>query len=198
MKRNKGLIFVVSGPSGSGKTTLVKKLIHHRRLKDRLVRSISCTTRPKRSQEKNGRDYFFITKKQFQEKLRQKKILEWTKYLDYYYATPRDFLERQLEKRKHLILCLDLRGALKVKRLYPKNTTLIFILPPSLAELTKRIRRRCQHTPDEEIKKRLKLARIEMTSQDQFDYCLVNKNLTQAVKDLKDIIVQKIKDYRGE
>lgn len=196
MRQDKGLIFIVSGPSGSGKTTLVKKLIHHRSLKKRLTRSISCTTRPQRSGEKNARDYFFITQQQFQEKLRQKKILEWTKYLGYDYATPRDFLERQLEKRKHLILCLDLRGALKVKRLYPKNTTLIFILPPSWAQLRKRIRRRCPRTPDEEIKRRLQLAKIEMTAVNRFDYCLVNRNLAQTLKDLKDIIVQSIEKQK--
>jgi guanylate kinase len=189
---NRGLIFVVSGPSGSGKTTLLEKLLRDTALKKRLVKSISFTTRPKRSGERNKKDYFFITTRQFKDKLKAKKILEWTKYLGYYYATPKDFPESQIKKARHIILCLDFKGALKIKRLYPKNTVTLFIKPPSLAVLRERIERRCSKTNTHEIQQRLKVAREELVASHNYDYCLLNKNLPQAVKELKGIILREI------
>lgn len=190
--KNRKLIFVISGPSGSGKTTLLKELLKHKELKKRLIKSLSFTTRPQRQGEQNKRDYFFITKAEFKQRRQAKKILEWTRYLGYYYATPRDFLDKQLKKGKHIILCLDLKGALKIKRLYPKNTVTIFIMPPSLEALHNRIEGRCNKTKQEEIKQRLKLAREELLASRKYDYCLVNKNLSQAVKELQGIILKGI------
>jgi len=192
MRQIHGNIFVISGPSGSGKTTLLKTLLKDKQLNKLLVKSISFTTRPKRSGEKNKRDYFFVTEKQFRQEQKAKKILEWTKYLGYYYATPKDFVESQLAAWKHIVLCLNLAGALTLKRLYPKNTVTIFILPPSLRTLKNRIGRRCSKTKKEEIKQRLKLAREEITCSSRYDYCLVNNELHQAVKTLKDIILKEI------
>lgn len=191
----KGLIFVISGPSGSGKTTLLKNLLKDRQLKKKLTKSVSFTTRPKRSGEREKRDYFFITEPQFKQELKAKKILEWTRYLGYYYATPRDFVEKQLKKDKHIILCLDLKGASRVKRLYPGNTVLIFIIPPSLGTLRERIGRRCNKTKKEEIRKRLKLAKAELRACRRYDYCLVNKNLQQAVKELGGLMLTEIENY---
>lgn len=185
------MIFVISGPSGSGKTTLLGRLLRHKALKGKLAKTVSFTTRPRRSGEKDGRDYFFITQKEFRKFQRAKKILEWTKYLGYYYATPRDFLQRHLKQGRHLALCLDLKGALRIKRLYPKDTALIFILPPSLRALQKRIRGRCHLTRGQEIKERLRLARQELLCSRRYDYCIVNKNLAQAVKELKGIVLKK-------
>lgn len=190
--KEKGLIFVISGPSGSGKTTLTSKIVKDRALKKKLRKPISFTTRLRRSQEKNGRDYFFITEEQFRGQQRAKKILEWTQYLGYYYATPKDFIEHQLKEGKHIILCLDLRGALKIKRLYPENSTTVFIMPPSLIELRKRLKKRCNRTKHKEVQKRLELARQEVQAAQKYDYCLVNKNLGQVVKKLKRIILNKI------
>ena len=115
----KGKIFVISGPSGSGKTTLAQSLLKDRKLKKKIARSVSFTTRPKRSGEKNRKDYFFIGKNDFKEKLKSKKILEWTRYLGYYYGTAKDFFEAQLVKSKAVVLCLDLKGAARIKKLYP-------------------------------------------------------------------------------
>lgn len=185
------LLFVISGPSGSGKTTLLKKLLEDRELKNRLVKSISFTTRAKRSGEKNKKDYFFINEAQFREKNKAKKILEWTKYLGYYYATPKDFVEKQFKKGKHVLLCLDLKGAAKIKRFYPKNTVTIFIIPPSLAALKKRIEGRCNKTIKEEIRQRLEAARRELKGAGRYDYCIVNQNLYKAARELKDIILRK-------
>lgn len=190
--KKQGLIFVVSGPSGSGKTTLLKNLLKSRELKNRLAKSISFTTRPKRSRERQGKDYFFISDESFKQKLKSKKILEWTRYLGYYYATPKEFLKKQLAKGKSLILCLDPKGAFKIKRLYPQRTALIFIQPPSLDQLGERIEKRCNKTKKEEIQKRLKLAKTELGVSRRYDYSLVNQDLADTVRQLQDVILKEI------
>lgn len=191
--RGRGLIFVISGPSGSGKTTLLKKLLKSKELlKKGLVKSISFATRPRRSTEKPGEDYFFITKEEFKQERKAKKILEWTRYLGYYYATPKDFIEKQLGMGRHIFLCLDLKGALKIRQLYPKNTVTVFIIPPSLVTLKNRIQERCNKTKKEEIRQRLKLAKRELLASQRYDYCLVNQNLRRAVRELKGIILREI------
>lgn len=190
----RGLIVIISGPSGSGKTTLAKGLIKTAGLKHKLIRAISFTTRPKRSGEKEGKDYFFVSKEQFKQKLKTKKILEWTRYLGYYYATPRDFIEERLKKSSNILLCLDLKGALKIKRLYPENTITIFVAPPSLVELKKRIKNRCYKTGQREIKQRLQLARQEINTSSQYDYQLVNKDLEQTLKEMQSIMLREINE----
>lgn len=191
--QKKGLIFVVSGPSGSGKTTLIRRLLSSRRLNYALVKSVSFTTRPKRSGEKEGQDYFFLSEKGFRQKLKAKKILEWTRYLGYYYATPKDLVDDYLNQGRYLILCLDVRGAWRIKRIYPKNTITIFILPPSLEALQKRITKRSSKAKAKELTLRLNLAKKELLAAKQYDYCLVNKELPGAVKRLHRIIFHKIK-----
>ena len=191
-RKLRGLIFVISGPSGSGKTTLRDNLFKDRELRKRLVKSVSLTTRKKRSGERSGRDYFFITKGEFSRRLKQKKILEWTRYLGYYYATPRDFVEKQLKAGKNIALCLDLKGVVYINRLYPKNSVSIFILPPSLLALRKRIEGRCSKTKKEEVGMRLKLAKKELRACARHDYSLVNRNLTKAARELKSIILKEL------
>jgi len=191
--KNKGLIFVISGPSGSGKTTLLKELLAAADLKGRLSRSISLTTRPRRSGERNGGDYFFISREHFQELLRQNKILEWTKYLGYYYGTPGDRLKQQIKKGRNIALCLDAKGARTIKKLYPRNTVAIFVLPPSYKALGERIKRRCHKTGIDEIRKRLNLGQKELRFVKQYDYSLVNKDLGRALKKLKGIVLRLLK-----
>ena len=191
-ERQRGLIFIISGPSGSGKTTLVKKLLGNKTLKNKLAKSISFTTRPRRSGEQDKKDYFFISEKRFKQSQKAKKILEWTKYLGYYYATPKEFIEKQLQKVKHVILCLDLKGTFTIKRQYPKNTVTIFVMPPSLDTLLHRIATRCNKTKEEEVRQRLRLAQQELSACDRYDYCVVNKDLNQAIKELKGIILKEI------
>jgi len=190
--KNKGLIFIISGPSGAGKTTLLESLLKNKALKKVLVKSVSLTTRPKRSTEKNNQDYFFISEKEFRRQQRAKKILEWTRYLGYHYATPKDFVEGQLKKGRHVILSLDLKGATRLKQLYPKNTVTIFIIPPSLEALERRIGGRCHKTKKEEINQRLKLAQKELSSSGKYDYCLANKELRLAAEELQGIILGEI------
>jgi guanylate kinase len=194
----KGLIFVISGPSGSGKTTLAGALLKSAKLSKILVKSVSCTTRPKRPGEKERKDYFFLTPGMFWRSLKAKKFLEWTKYLGYYYATPREHVEKQLKRDKNLILCLDRRGALRIKKLYPHNALTIFIRPPSLGVLKKRIEKRCSSTKREEVRSRLELAQEELRSCEEYDYSLANENLLSAVKRLESIVLKEIKKKRSE
>ena len=190
---HKGLIFVISGPSGSGKTTLLKSLFKYKDLKTRIVKSVSFTTRPRRSGEKQGQDYFFITKERFSRYLKAKKILEWTRYLGYYYATPRDFIERHRKAGKHILLCLDLRGALRIKRLYPEVAVTVFVQPPSFSALSERIRKRCNKTKTDEIRRRLELARRELLYIEKYSYAILNKDLKMASRKLKMIILKEMR-----
>lgn len=193
----KGYIFALSGPSGSGKTTLAQKILQDSALKNKLKKSTSFTTRPKRSNEFKNKDYFFITAEEFKQGLRAKKILEWTKYLGYYYGTPKEFIDGQLKKGKNVLLCVDLKGAARLKKFYPNNTVTIFIKPPSFKELQKRIENRCHEISKEEVSLRVELARKEVLAAEKFDYRLENKNLNSATSRLKDIILKKIRDNKG-
>ncbi|MDD4954068.1 MAG: guanylate kinase [Candidatus Omnitrophica bacterium] len=181
---------MVSGPSGSGKTTLRELLLKSKKLKGKLTKSVSFTTRPKRSGERQGEGYFFLSEQEFKERLRAKKILEWTKYLGYYYGTPRDRLREKLSAGRHLVLCLDLKGASRIKRLYPRNTVTIFILPPSVDALKNRIAGRCSKVKNREIARRLQLARKEVQAAHKYDYSVVNEHLASAVRELEDIVLK--------
>lgn len=186
----RGLIFVISGPSGSGKTTLLNRLLKTTPLKNKLSRSISFTTRPRRSGERNGRDYLFVTETEFKDRLKKKKILEWTRYLGYYYATPKDSVESRIRQGRDIALCLDLKGARKIRQAYPNNTITIFILPPSIESLRERMHRRCRKTRREEVANRVKLAKEEMRASRSYDYRVVNHRLSQAAGELQKIILK--------
>lgn len=193
MRSMAGLIFVISGPSGSGKTTLLKSILQDKSLDRKLVHSISLTTRPKRSGEEDGKDYFFLSEEEFKQRLKEKKILEWTKYLGYYYATPKEPVMKQLRAGRNIVLCLDLKGASKIKELYPRSTVTIFVKPPSFDELTHRIQNRCHKTKNREIQERLKLGQKELAAAANYDYCLTNQDLGCVVGELKAIILDNIK-----
>ncbi len=192
---SKGKIFVISGPSGSGKTTLAGKLLKDAQLKNKLTRSISFTTRPKRSIEKEGKDYFFLNESRFRAGRDKKKILEWTRYLGYYYGTPKHFVEQRVKAGKSVVLCLDVKGACRVKKLYPDTAVTIFVLPPSVKELHHRIKGRCL-TAHEEIKKRLSLVDKELAAAKRYDYRILNRDLEVTVKKLKGILIREIKQTR--
>ena len=187
-KLKKGLIFVISGPSGSGKTTLAKSILRQPQFKSKFIRSVSFTTRPKRPGERQGHSYVFISAKEFQRLLKAKKILEHTHYLGYDYGTPSNPLEQAIKKGLHIILCLDIKGALFVKRKYPDRTVTIFVKPPSLSIAKKRILGRCAETKSRELSQRLQVASKELDYVNYYDYFLINNNLNKAVKELKRII----------
>jgi len=185
-----GKIFIISGPSGSGKTTLLTRLIQDKIIGKLLAKSCSVTTRPKRLGERQGKDYFFVTPDEFKRLLKAKKILEWTRYLGYYYGTPKEPVENRINKGKHLGLCLDLKGAAVLKKIYPRNTVTVFILPPSLNALKARIEGRCRETNKKEITQRLRLAKEEILAAAKFDYCILNQNLRIALWELKNIFLK--------
>lgn len=187
MKDN-GKIFVISGPSGSGKTTLAAMLLKDPALRGLLCRSISFTTRKARTGERNKRDYFFISEAEFTRKRKAKKILEWTSYLGYYYGTDKGFVEDRLRRFRGIILCLDVAGALRIKRMYPRRAVIVFVKPPSLKELYRRIRARSRSTTEEEIVKRLAVAKEEIKKARLYDYRLVNRDLHKAIERLTKIV----------
>src|SRR3990167_10236337 len=150
----KGKIIIISGPSGSGKTTLQKELLAGKKFRARLMKSISATTRPRRSGEKNGRDYLFLTRKQFLDKIRKGYFLEWQKVFDHYYGTPGNYVERLLKKDKNVLLCIDVKGAAVVRRACPEAVT-VFIKAPSLSILKKRLKARGSESA-EDLRLRLK------------------------------------------
>jgi guanylate kinase len=192
--RDNGKIFVLSGPSGSGKTTLAGMLLKEPALRGLLCRSISFTTRRRRTGERDKRDYFFISEAEFKRKRKAKKILEWTSYLGYYYGTDKGFVEDRLRRFRGIVLCLDVVGALRLKRMYPRRAVIVFVQPPSLKELYRRIRARSRSTTEEEISRRLAVAKKEIRSARLYDYRLVNRDLSKAIKRLTRIVRMNLPD----
>jgi len=181
-------LFVISGPSGSGKTTLIKRLLSSKRLKN-LVRPVSFTTREKRRNEIEGRDYHFLKREEFILKRRNKEILEWTEYLGNFYGTEKKTIDSLLRRKKDIILCLDTKGAFKIKKIYPKNSILIFVLPPSIRVLKERLINRSKER-DFCLDKRLEKAKEEINLAKKYDYMIENKSIKIALERLKDIIIK--------
>jgi guanylate kinase len=185
-RKSAGRIFIISAPSGSGKTTLSDKLLA---LRVGLTRSISVTTRPRRAGEANGKDYFFTSKALFKKGIRQNRFLEWTRTYGWYYGTPGKFVSGLLKKGRDVLLSIDVKGAVKIKKLYPDSVS-IFILPPSLKELKERLKKR-NSDDKKEIKKRLRIVKREISFARRYDYCVVNDSVNKAVGRLKKIVVAK-------
>ncbi len=185
-KVNKGKIVIISGPSGSGKTTLHKMLLESPALKGRLVKSISATTRPMRPGEKNGRDYLFMTPKRFEYKIRAGHFLEWQKVFANYYGTPQKNVRQLLKTGKHVLLCIDVKGAKVVRRMFPDAAS-VFIKTPSAAILKKRLEARAQDNHQSKAL-RLKIAKQELREAKHYDYRIVNDRLDAACRELEHII----------
>jgi guanylate kinase len=194
----RGKLFVFSGPSGAGKTTLAGCILKDRRLCRYLTRSVSMTTRPKRPGEKEGKDYFFVSHAEFRRLVRAKKILEWTRYLGYYYGTPKEFVDAALAEGTSILLCLDIRGAVAIKHIYPRDAVTVFILPDSFSTLEQRIIARQDNAGKGDIRRRLAEARREIKQQRRFDYRLVNDVLPEAVASLKKIVSRNISGGGGK
>lgn len=176
------ILMAISGPSGVGKGTLVNRLLLEN---DGLVASVSCTTRPPRAGEVDGRDYFFLTREEFDVRIASDDFLEYDYHFGSMYGTPRSFVERQLKERS-VILEIDVVGALKVKEKYPE-TVLIMIVPPSMEELENRLDTRGSETK-EQIKKRLERVRYELSLREKYDYVVVNDDLESSKQKLLEII----------
>ena len=182
MKR-KGILIVVSGFSGAGKGTLMKKLMEEY---DNYALSISMTTRNPRPGEEDGREYFFVTKEQFEEKIGQDGLVEYASYCGIYYGTPRVYVEQQLEAGKDVILEIEIQGALKIKEKFP-TALLLFVMPPSAKELRRRLTGRGTET-QEVIDQRMHRAMEEAQGIEQYDYIVINDQLEECVKELHAII----------
>ena len=176
-------LFVISGPSGVGKTTLVRGLLLDDPL---LVRSVSATTRAPRPDEKAGRDYFFVSRDDF-ETMKAEKLIEWAEVHGELYGTPRPFVEERLAAGRDVVLNIDTQGGDRVKRSFP-GAVMIFILPPASSELEKRLRGRGDLSA-EELGVRLANARAEMSACSRYDYLVVNDNLARAGAELAAIVV---------
>ena len=183
MARKKGKIFVVSAPSGSGKTTLCTALAGRSR---KITQSVSMTTRPPRRGEKNGRDYYFVTEREFRKDIEKGRFLEWDRNFGNFYGTPRRHVEDSLKKGKDVILSIDVKGAMQVKKSCPE-AVFIFIKPPTFSELKKRLKKRNTER-EASISERLEVAKKEMAYASKYNYVIVNDSLSKATKRLKYIL----------
>lgn len=184
LPEGKGMILVISGPSGVGKGTLRQRLLQRF---PSMKRSISVTTRKPRPGEVHGRDYFFVTREEFQRMINEGAFLEWAWVFDELYGTPAKWVEEQLGRGIDVILEIDVQGAFQVRERRP-DAVLVFIAPPSWEELERRLRMR--HTEDEEeVRRRLEVARREVEMAPRYDYVVVNDDLDQAAYELECIVV---------
>lgn len=183
MIEEKGILFILSGPSGVGKGTVRKKLFEEA---SELQYSISMTTRGMRPGESDGVDYFYKSTEEFESLIEQNQLLEYAKYVDNYYGTPRAYVEKTLEEGKDVFLEIEVQGALQVKENFPEGV-FIFLFPPSLEELKNRIVNRGTES-SELVLNRLKEARKEIEMMDAYDYVVVNDKVELAVQKVKSII----------
>lgn len=180
-----GQLIVITGPSGVGKGTLVKSLLQQH---DQLSLSISATTRPPRTGEINGQDYFFLSRPEFENMIETGELLEWAEYAGNYYGTPRQGVEDKLQQGEQVVLEIEVVGARKIQQSFPEATR-IFILPPSLTVLEERLQKRGKDNLDI-IAQRLDHAKTEIAAADEFDYAIVNDDLDRALQELEQIIFQ--------
>lgn len=179
----KGILIVVSGFAGVGKGTLMKRLVQNY---DNYALSVSMTTRSPRPGEENGRDYFFVTKEEFEKKIADKGMIEHACYCGNYYGTPKFYVEEQIAAGKDVILEIEIQGAMKVKKQFPE-AVLVYVLPPSAAELEARLRGRATET-EEKIRERLNRAAAESEGLEKYDYIIVNDDLDECEKRLHGIL----------
>lgn len=187
MKR--GLLIILSGPSGVGKGTVREQLFKEESLN--LAYSISMTTRYKRPGEKEGIDYFFVDVDTFKKKIEQGELLEYAQFVGNYYGTPKAYVDQLLDEGKNVVLEIEVQGALQVMKKVPDALT-IFLVPPSMEELEKRIRGRRTEAEDV-IKERLDKARREITTKDQYKHVVENDDVMRAKDDIVKIIEENMK-----
>lgn len=186
----RGRIIILSGPSGVGKTTLHDLLLSTPPFKGRIVRSISATTRQPRGQERHGRDYLFLSPKMFAYKVRAGHFLEWMKVFDHYYGTPLKNVHDAQARGKHVLLCIDVYGALAVKAKTP-DALMIFVTTPTPEELRRRLEARGTDSPAS-VAIRLKKACAEIDLAARYDHVVVNNTLPEAFKQLATIVAQEL------
>lgn len=185
MTKNKGKLFLISGPSGVGKGTICRELLN---CNPNIYFSVSATTRAPRDEDIEGKTYYFKTKEQFEELIEQNEFLEWAEYSGNYYGTPKKPVMEHLEKGEDVLLEIDVKGALNVKKNFSEGIY-IFIAPPDNNTLFERLKKRGTET-DESIKKRLAAAESELKLKSEYDYVVINDVLDAAVSEVNNIILK--------
>jgi guanylate kinase len=179
---------VISSPSGTGKTTIAKRLLTRH---PEFIKSVSFTTRDKRKFEKEGKDYYFLSKNTFLRKVQKKELIEWAEVYNNYYGTPKKFITRAIKGKKVLLLVLDVKGGIQIKRKYPQSV-LVFVLPPSLKELKRRLKKRGADAQSQ-LNLRLKAALKEIKFWTNYDYVVVNSDLNETVNLIECIIFSELR-----
>ncbi len=183
MQNSEGMLVLFSGPSGVGKDTVLDIILSK---DEKLQRSVSLTTREKRSGETDGEDYYFITKEEFSQMIKDGQVLEYAQYGENIYGTPKAPVDRWLKEGKTVILKIEVKGAQKIRELYPDALS-IFLLPPSMQVLEDRIRRRATESEDD-INRRLEIAKNEILRSADYDFVVVNDDLDKASNNVLSII----------
>ena len=186
----KGILIVVSAPSGTGKGAIIEKLIAD---DSNITHSVSATTRSPRKGEKDGVSYFFMDKTRFEDMISKGALIEWDKYCGNYYGTPKQYIDEITAKGGDVILDITVAGAINIKKECP-DAVMIFVLPPSIEELEKRIKSRGTDS-EEAIKRRLEFAYSEFTHAGDYEYIVINDDLNTAVLEVKTIIEAERKKY---
>ena len=183
-KLNRGLVLIISSPSGAGKTTICKKLIEE---VNNLNLSVSVTTRLKRSDEVDGKDYFFRSDKEFDDMVKQEKFLEHAKVFDYSYGTLKSEIDTKIINGINVIVDIDWQGTRQIEQHIPDDIVKIFILPPSINELEKRLGARATESQDS-FKKRMSEARKEISHYSEYDFIIINEDIQESVSKIKTIL----------
>ena len=178
-----GKLLVISGLSAAGKGTIAKELVNRH---DDFVLSISATTREKRGNEVEGKDYFFISKEKFEEMIKNDEFLEYAKYVNNYYGTPKKYVKEMIDQGKNVILEIEMQGALQVKKIYDK-AILVFFLPKDAKTQKERLINRKRETL-EQIEERIKQAIVDAEYAIHYDYVLVNEDIEDSIKDIQLIV----------
>jgi guanylate kinase len=184
MMRQLGKLIVISAPSGCGKTTITNALL---RRHPEFRFSVSATTRPKRNHEKHGEHYYFLTREEFEGAIGRNDLVEWEEIYGNLYGSLREVVERALNDGQILLFDVDVKGGLSIKLKYPSDSILIFINPPSLEELQRRLAKRNTESA-EQLQKRLERVPMELEKGKEYDYAVVNDNLDKAIEEVDAIV----------
>ena len=188
-----GKLLVISGLSAAGKGTIAKELVDRF---DNYVLSVSATTREKRGNEIDGKDYFFISKEKFDSMIKNGEFLEYANYVNNYYGTPKKYVEDMICSGKNVILEIEMQGALQVKKIYDK-AVLVFFLPKDAKTQRERLVSRKRETL-EQIEERIKQALVDAKYAAHYDYVLVNENIEESIKDMQEIVSGKYDKSKNE